>query len=118
MSNPSAEAPDDVLGALEDVTQAAVVTREATFELEQKAERMKQQRRSGMRWRDILSAEERPRLPERLSAVLRLLSDKGVLFRRALARAMHAEGMSTEQIAREFGVSRQRISNLIRGRLT
>jgi transcriptional regulator with XRE-family HTH domain len=29
---------------------------------------------------------------------------------------MHAEGMSIEQIARQFGVSRQRISNLLRRR--
>jgi DNA invertase Pin-like site-specific DNA recombinase len=115
MSKGTAEG-DEVLDALDGVGQAAVATRQTTVELERKAEEMRQMRRSGRAWPEIVSAEQRPRLTELLSATLRLLSDKGVLFRRALARAMHAEGMSIEQIARQFGVSRQRISNLLRRR--
>jgi hypothetical protein len=114
MSNATAE-DDEVLEALEGVSHAAAAAREATSVLERKAEEMREMRHSGMAWPEIVSAEPRPRLTELLSATLRLLSDKGVLFRRALARAMHAE-MSIEEIARQFGVSRQRISNLLRRR--
>ena len=115
MSDATAAA-DEVLDALEDVSQAAVATRETTFELERRAGEIRRLRRAGKPWRQVAVAERHPRVTELLSAALRLLSDKGVLFRRALARALHAEGMSTEQIARQFGVSRQRVSNLLRRR--
>jgi DNA invertase Pin-like site-specific DNA recombinase len=116
MSDTTAEV-DEVLEALDDVSQAAVATRETTFEIERRASMLAGSRHSGRRWGEIVSDEHRPRLTELLSKSLRLLSDNGVRFRRALARAMHAEGMSTEEIARQFGVSRQRISNLLRRRV-
>jgi len=87
------------------------------LEIERRAHQLAGSRRSGRRWGDIVSGEPRPRLTELLSNSLRLLSENGVRFRRALAKAMHAEGMSTEEIARQFGVSRQRISNLLRRRI-
>jgi DNA invertase Pin-like site-specific DNA recombinase len=116
MSDTTAVA-DEVLEALEDVNQAAVATRETTFEIERRANQLGGSRRSGQRWGEIVSGEPHPRLTELLSNSLRILSDNGVRFRRALAKAMHAEGMSTEEIARQFGVSRQRISNLLRRRV-
>ena len=107
---------DEVLDALRDVGQAALATREATHEIERRADHLASVRRSGRRWGEVVSSERRPRLTELLSNALRVLSDNGVRFRRALAHAMHSEGRSTEEIAHHFGVSRQRISNLLRRR--
>jgi DNA-binding transcriptional regulator LsrR (DeoR family) len=42
------------------------------------------------------------------------LDTSGSNVRRAEAQALHAEGMTMEQIAERFGVTRQRVSALLR----
>ena len=42
------------------------------------------------------------------------LVDAGSRLRRAEARALHVEGMTMEQIADLFGVTRQRVSALLK----
>jgi len=45
---------------------------------------------------------------------LATLVEAGSRLRRAEAHALHAEGMTMEQIAELFGVTRQRVSALLR----
>jgi hypothetical protein len=73
-------------------------------------------RASGRPWRDIVHAEERPLVVESVTSVLDQLSAVGSQFRRAQAHALHCEGLSMERVAALFGVTRQRVSALLRDR--
>ncbi len=72
------------------------------------------QRRAGRRWLDIVTDESRPLVVERISTVLAGLAGAGSAWRRAQARALQAEDVSINRIAALFGVTRQRISALLR----
>lgn len=75
-----------------------------------------EKRSAGAPWREIVDAEERPLVVESLSRVLDQLSVGGSKFRRAQAQALYAEGLSMERVASLFGVTRQRVSALLRDR--
>jgi DNA-directed RNA polymerase sigma subunit (sigma70/sigma32) len=62
----------------------------------------------------IVSEEERPLIVELLTDSVRELDRAGVQVRRHEARALHREGMTMDGIAELFGVSRQRVSALLR----
>lgn len=51
-----------------------------------------------------------------LTATIQQFERAGTRFRQAKARALHDEGMTMEQIAELFGISRQRVSVLLHGR--
>jgi hypothetical protein len=78
------------------------------------AESMRHQLLSGVTARDIILNSEGPLLPEIVSSMLRELLDAGSRLRRQEAQALHAEGLAMEAIGQLFGVSRQRVSALIR----
>ena len=73
-------------------------------------------RAAGATWRDIVSNEQRPLVVESVTNVLDQLSAVGSRFRRAQAQALHREGLSMERVAGLFGVTRQRVSALLRDR--
>lgn len=73
-------------------------------------------RSAGKAWREIVSGEERPLVVESVTSVLDRLSAVGSRFRRAQAHALHGEGLSMERVAALFGVTRQRVSALLRDR--
>ncbi len=107
---------DPVLEALDGLVRALRENRsriEATIE---RAERIREQREQGMSYREIESGVDRPLIVELTRDNLAALVEAGSRLRRAEARALHAEGMTMEQIAELFGVTRQRVSALLRGR--
>lgn len=67
----------------------------------------------GRRFRHLLEEQDRPLIVEMVTANLRMLDAHGSRYRRAVARALYAEGMTTGEIADAFGVSRQRVSALL-----
>ena len=73
-------------------------------------------RADGQSWLDIVSNESRPLVVETITHVLENLGETGSRFRREEALALQRENVSTYRIGRLFGVSRQRISALVRGR--
>ncbi|MCZ2816791.1 hypothetical protein [Modestobacter sp. VKM Ac-2984] len=88
-----------------------------TAELEQartRAEALLAARASGRAWLEVVSHEERPLIVERISTVLGTLSTAGHSWRREQAAALQAEDVSINRIAALFGVTRQRISALLR----
>ncbi len=105
---------DALLLALEDLVHAAANVNEAAEMLTSRAGRMRALRRQGAPWRDIVDAEERPLIAEMLTDTIQRFEAAGTRFRRAKARALHDEGMTMEQIADLFGLTRQRISVLLR----
>lgn len=108
------EGDDPVLEALTGLVRAL---RENSARIEgtiSRAERIREQREAGLTYREIESAEERPLIVELTRDNLAALVEAGSRLRRAEARALHAEGMTMEQIAELFGVTRQRVSALLR----
>ena len=69
----------------------------------------------GRTLREIVPHERTPLLVELLSQSVESLSAYGSRVRRTEARALYQEGLTMEQIARLFGVTRQRVSALLRG---
>ena len=71
-------------------------------------------------WADDLSPAQliplrrRLQLIEQISGSLRELARNGQRFRREEARALYAEGLTMAELATVFGVSRQRVSMLLR----
>ncbi len=63
--------------------------------------------------------DKRVAMTEQISEAIKALSRDGNKFRRIEARALYEEGLTMAQLAAVFGVSRQRVSTLLRetGRL-
>jgi hypothetical protein len=95
---------------LHEIDRCAVELQDAR----ERAERLLAERRAGHTWLEIVSAEARPLVVERISTVLSSLSGAGSSWRRAQARALQQERVSINRIATLFGVTRQRISALLR----
>ena len=110
------EVGDDAFGAL----QALDIALDSSIvELQKARERIShllEAREAGKPWREIVEAEDPPLVVETLSTVLDRLSVVGSKFRRNEARALYGEGLSMERIATLFGVTRQRVSALLRER--
>jgi DNA-directed RNA polymerase sigma subunit (sigma70/sigma32) len=64
---------------------------------------------------ETLPAHETQSIPQMLSKSGEALQEHGTRLRRTKARVLHHEGMTMEGIARLFGVTRQRVSVLLRG---
>jgi DNA-directed RNA polymerase sigma subunit (sigma70/sigma32) len=70
---------------------------------------------SGRPLREIVPQEGAPLLVQMLTENAEVLADFGARVRRTEARVLYSEGMTMDQIAELFGVSRQRVSALVRG---
>ena len=79
-----------------------------------RAEELLAERRSGHSWSEIVSGERRPLVVERISTVLASLARVGSAWRREQALALQGENVSINRIAAMFGVTRQRISALLK----
>ena len=79
-----------------------------------RAEKLIGERRSGRPWLEIVTGEDRPLIVERISTVLSGLASAGHVWRREQAAALQREQVSINRIAALFGVTRQRISALLR----
>ena len=101
------DALDDLVGALEENNRRNCLALE-------RARQLRENRAKGLMYREIVLAEDRPLIVELIGQNLDALQRKGSRLRRAEARALHDEGLTTEQIAALFGVTRQRVSALLR----
>jgi hypothetical protein len=75
---------------------------------------LREGRHEGRPYAELVAPEPRPLLVERLAEVLEELSVASAAFRRSEARVLHEQGLSQETIASFFGVTRQRVSALLR----
>jgi DNA-directed RNA polymerase specialized sigma24 family protein len=107
-------ANDPVLDALDGLVRALRENATRIDATIARAERIRDQRGEGLSYGEIESGEERPLIVELTRDNLAALVEAGSRLRRAEARALHGEGMTMEQIAELFGVSRQRVSALLR----
>ncbi|RBY81940.1 hypothetical protein DQ240_19725 [Blastococcus sp. TF02A-26] len=107
---------DSALAALRALVTAIDASTEELRQARSRAEDLLRQRAAGGAWFDIVTDEARPLVVERISTVLATLASAGGAWRREQARALHAEQVSINRIATLFGVTRQRISALLRDR--
>jgi hypothetical protein len=107
-------------GSADRALESLIVTvDECIHELERartRASALREDRRAGRSWEDIVVAEERPLVVESISTVLGSLATTGSIWRREQAAALQGEHVSINRIAAMFGVTRQRISALLRER--
>jgi hypothetical protein len=90
-----------------------------TAELERartRATHLLRERAAGRPWLEVVTAEARPLVVESITTVLGALATAGHAWRLEQAAALRAEDVSINRIAALFGVTRQRISALLRER--
>lgn len=104
----------EVLEALDALTVALRENTQRNEHVIKRAENLKRLRAQGVPWSELVTEEERPLIVELLSQNMSALASAGSRLRRLEARALHDEGLSMERIAKLFGVTRQRISELLR----
>lgn len=107
---------DPVLEALDGLVRALRANADRVEAAIARAEHIREQREAGLSYREIESGVQRPLIVELTRDNLAALVEAGSRLRRAEARALHSEGMTMEQIAELFGVTRQRVSALLRDR--
>lgn len=76
--------------------------------------RLRRSREKGMSYRELVATEDGPLIVHLLTESSVELDTCGAAVRRAEARALYGEGMTMEEIADAFGVTRQRVSALLR----
>jgi predicted XRE-type DNA-binding protein len=108
------EATADFLQALEELERALERGVEMTRRMHERIEHLRTEIGSGRSLPEIVPAEDAPLLVQLLTESANLLHTYGTRVRRTEARALHQEGMTMDEIARLFGVSRQRVSALLR----
>jgi hypothetical protein len=112
-ASPRAET-DEVLKALGELELVLRENAEQERLLFQRVGALRLARESGKEWRTILADEEEPGTVQMVSTVLRRQSEASGYLRRSLVVALRAEGQSIPSIAHLFGVTHQRVSNLLR----
>ncbi|HEX2904266.1 MAG TPA: helix-turn-helix domain-containing protein [Jatrophihabitans sp.] len=105
---------DPTLAALEKLLAALDETEADMKVVRTRAAFIKQQRAAGSSWTDLVYGEQQPLIVKLLGNIHDRLNTVGVEWRRREAAALHDEGMPMDEIAVLFGVSRQRISTLLR----
>jgi predicted XRE-type DNA-binding protein len=101
----------DALSAMDD---AAAANAPRSREVQRRARRLRQKLENGSSPWEVVQNEDRPRTVELLSANMETLETAGAELRAAQALALRADGLTIAVIADLFGVTRQRISALLR----
>jgi uncharacterized protein YjcR len=99
------------LTALEEVI--AENDKRATL-IKRRMARIRRARARGLAYSDTVSNEDRPLIVQLITESSTALDTCGSNLRRAEAQALYDEGMTMDQIAERFGVTRQRVSVLLR----
>jgi hypothetical protein len=107
-------ASDDVLKALKELEGVLRENAESERLLSKRIAEVRQARESGREWKAILGDEDEPGTVQLVSTILRRQSEASGYLRRSLVVALRAEGQSIPSIAHLFGVTHQRVSNLLR----
>lgn len=105
---------DKVLEALDALLAVLRESTRRNLDATRRAQTIQRLRRRGGSYREILGRVERELIHQVTRENLDGLLQASGRLRRAEARALYVEGMTMEQIAALFGVTRQRVSVLLR----
>jgi DNA-directed RNA polymerase specialized sigma24 family protein len=108
------QAVDEVMVALEELLAALDENLADAQRIRTRAAAIKSQRKEGRTNAEIVPEGEHPLIPELVSLKLERLFNAGSKLRRAEAKALHDEGLSMDAIGELFGVTRQRVSALLK----
>jgi hypothetical protein len=105
---------DEVLKALDELESVLRENAESERLLMQRIAEVRLARQNGREWKAILGDEDDPGTVQLVSTILRRQSEASGYLRRELVVALRGEGQSIPSIAHLFGVTHQRVSNLLR----
>jgi DNA-directed RNA polymerase sigma subunit (sigma70/sigma32) len=106
---------DDAFGrALLDLDRVLDLNLERIVLIKRRIAEIQGQHADGLSYTQIVEAARSPLLVQLISESKQTLDGCGARVRRAEALALHEEGMTMEEIAERFGVTRQRVSALLR----
>jgi hypothetical protein len=107
-------ADDAFLKALTALEATLADNHERTKLIKKRITQLRRLRANGTSYAEIVATRDGPLLVQLLTESSTALDTSGASVRRAEARALYAEGLTMDQIADGFGVTRQRVSTLLR----
>jgi predicted DNA binding protein len=107
-------AQDPFLEALTALEDTLADNQKRTTRIKKRIAQLRRLRAKGASYTESVSTNDGPLIVQLLTESSAALDRSGANVRRAEARALHAEGLTMEQIAERFGVTRQRVSALLR----
>ena len=107
-------ADDAFLEALTALEATLADNQERTRLIKKRIAQLRRLRARGASYAEIVATGDGPLLVQLLTESSTALDTSGASVRRAEARALYAEGLTMDQIAEGFGVTRQRVSTLLR----
>lgn len=110
----NSDALERLLAALSELEAAAGENVIRSRQVQKRAGYLRRRIEAGDQLVPLVENEEKPRIVELLSTNKAVLETAGAEFRAAEALALRAEGLTIEAIAQLFGVTRQRISALLK----
>lgn len=105
---------DPVIAALDDLVEAIETNAVVNKEILRRARQLRTVRDRGKSWSEITESENKPLIVELLRMNQARLSTTGSRLRRAQARTLREEGLTMDEIAARFGVTRPRVIALLR----
>ena len=107
-------AEDTFLEALTALESTLADNEQRTRLIRTRIAQLRRLRSQGAPYAEIVSIKDGPLVVQLLTESSAALDVSGASVRRAEARALYAEGLTMDQIAERFGVTRQRVSTLLR----
>lgn len=104
----------EFMEALDELDRALEESIDLARHMKQRIAELQRAQSEGRPLREIVPREETPLIVQLLTENTNVLHSSGTRVRRTEARALHGEGMTMDEIAKLFGVSRQRVSALLR----
>ena len=100
--------------ALDELDTALDQSVEMARRMQQRIAEIRDAEDEGRPLREIVPEEPQPLIVQLLTESTNVLHTYGNRVRRTEPRALHQEGMTMDEIAKLFGVTRQRVSALLR----
>jgi ParB-like chromosome segregation protein Spo0J len=113
MESRSGVAEDEFLEALTALEKVLEDHGRRSRLIEKRIAQIRRGRANGASYAELVTNHDSPLIVQLLTESSTALDTCGADVRRAEARALYAEGLTMDQIAERFGVSRQRISAIL-----
>ena len=114
MVNTTNGSGDELLEALTALEEALADNERRARLIKKRIAQLRRSRAKDVPYTDLVTSEGGPLIVHLLTESSAALDTFGADVRQAEAEALYAEGMTMEQIAKSFGVTRQRVSALLR----
>ncbi len=100
--------------ALGDLERTLNANAQRMAQIKRRIAEIRRQRSAGRSYREIVEAAQGDLSVQLITEATQALDEVGARVRRTEALALYREGMTMEEIAEKFGVTRQRVSALLR----